>query len=159
VGKTTQHKNNRWNRNLFALIFVLLIGCSQVNDLPLTPEAAFGVPDVPRNARTFMRTFVVKATMSDAMRAADEALAAINFKERPDGSTNERRCGHRVTGWYDWAVWGCFYFVPGSESETIKGRVVTELWRTFGLSTRQEWDLLLTSAFQRRLRAIQEGTR
>ena len=158
MGKRTQHKTNRWNRNLFALIFVLLIGCSQVNDLPLTPEAAFDVPDVPRNARTFMQTFVVKATMSDAMRAADEALAAINFKERPDGSTNERRCGHRVTGWYDWAVWGCFYFAPGSESGTIKGRVVTENWRSFGQSSRQEWDLFLTSTFQRRLRAIQDGT-
>ena len=158
MGKRTQHKTNRWNRIPFALIFVLLIGCSQVNDLPLNPEAAFGLPDVPRNALTFMQTFVVKATMSDAMRAADEALAAINFKERPDGSTNERRCGHHITGWYDWAVWGCFYFAPGSESGSIKGRVVTENWRSFGQSSRQEWDLFLTSTFQRRLRAIQDGT-
>ena len=104
MGKRTQHKTNRWNRIPFALIFALLIGCSQVNDLPLTPEAAFNVPEVPRNARTFMQAFVVGATMSDAMRAADEALDAINFKERPEGSTNERHCGHRVTGWYDWAV-------------------------------------------------------
>ena len=158
MGKRMQHITYRWNRNLFAVIFVLLTGCSQVNDLPLNPEAAFGLPDVPRNALTFMQTFVVKATMSDAMRAADEALAAIDFKEPPDGSTNERRCGHRVTGWYDWAVWGCFYFAPGSESGTIKGRVVTENWRSFGQSSRQEWDLFLTSTFQRQLRAIQDGT-
>lgn len=158
MGKRIQHKTNRSKWNLFALIFVLLIGCSQVNDLPLTPEAAFNVPEVPRNARTFMQTFVVKATMSDAMRAADEALDAINFKE-PEGSTNERRCGHRVTGWYDWAVWGCFYFAPGSESGTIKGRVITENWRSFGQTSRQEWNLFLTSTFQRRLRAIQDGTR
>ena len=158
MGKRTQHKTNRWNRIPFALIFVLLIGCLQVNDLPLNPEAAFGLPDVPRNALTFMQTFVVKATMSDAMRAADEALAAIDFKEPPDGSTNERRRGHRITGWYDWAVWGCFYFAPGSESGTIKSRVVTENWRSFGQTSRQEWNLFLTSTFQRRLRAIQDGT-
>ena len=159
MGKRTQHKIKRWNRDLFALSFVLLIGCSQVNDLPLTSEAAFALPDVPRNDRTFMRTFVVKATTSDAMRAADEALAAIGFEERPDGSPNERRCGHRATGSADWAVWGCFYFAPGSESGTIKGLVITENWRSFGETTRQEWDLFLTSAFHRRLRAIQEGTR
>jgi hypothetical protein len=85
MGKRTQQKTNFQNRNLLASIFVLLLGCSQVNELPLTPDAAFTLPDVPRNARTFMRTFVVKATMSEAMRAADEALAAINFTERPDG--------------------------------------------------------------------------
>ena len=68
MGKRTRHKTNRWNRIPFALIFVLLIGCSQVNDLPLNPEAAFNFPEVPRNARTFMQTFVVGATMSDAMR-------------------------------------------------------------------------------------------
>jgi len=159
MGNRTQQKTNRRNRNLFASIFALLIGCSQVNELPLTSEAAFALPDVPRNARMFTRTFVVKATISDAMRAADEALAAIRFEPPPDGSTNERRCGHRVTGGYDWAVWGCFYFAPGSESGTIKGLVITENWRSFGETTRQEWDLFLTSAFHRRLRAIQEGTR
>ena len=159
MGKRTQQKTNLRNRNLFVSIFVLLIGCSQVNELPPNPDAAFTLPDVPRNARTFMQTFVVKATMSDAMRAADEALAAINFTDLPDGSTNERRCGHRVTGGYDWAVWGCFYFAPGSGSGTIKGRVITENWRSFGETTRQQWDLFLATAFQRQLRAIQDGTR
>ena len=81
------------------------------------------------------------------MRAADEALDAINFKERPEGSTNERHCGHRVTGWYDWAVWDCFYFAPGSESGTIKGRVITENWRSFGQTSRQEWNLFLLLHF------------
>jgi hypothetical protein len=47
MGKRIQHKTNRSKWNLFALIFVLLIGCSQVNDLPLTPEVAFNVPEVP----------------------------------------------------------------------------------------------------------------
>jgi len=35
-------------------------------------------------------------------------------------------------------VWGCFYFAPGSESGTIKGLVITENWRSFGETNRQE---------------------
>jgi hypothetical protein len=104
-----------------------------------------------------MQTFVVKATNSDAIRAADQVLAELRFEERPDRSTNGRRCGHRVTGWYDWAVWGCFYFAPSPESGMIKGRVITENWRSFGETTRQEWDMFLARVFQSRLRAIQEG--
>jgi hypothetical protein len=136
-----------------------LVACSQANDLPQSSKAAFALPEVPRNERTFVETFVVRATMSDAMRAAELALGAVKFEERRDSSNNERRCGHRATGWYDWAAWGCFYFAPGSSDGELKGRVIVETWRSFGLSTRQPWDSFLAAAFQNRLRALQEGVR
>ena len=157
MNKRTQCNRKRWHQRLLAAIFMLLMGCSQINDLPRSSEAAFALPDVPRNERTFMETFVVKATMSEAMKAAEQALAYTRFEERPGSWTNERRCGQRITGWYDWAVWGCFYFARGSADGTLNGRVITESWRSFGLTTRLPWDSLLTSAFQNRLRTIQEG--
>jgi hypothetical protein len=138
---------------------VLLLGCAQTNDLPQTTKAAFNLPAVPPNARTFTRTFVVKAMRPDAMKAADEALAALNFEQRPEDSNEERRCGHRLTGWYDWAVWGCFYFAPGTDAGTLTGRVITEEWRSFGLSRRQQWDSFLAAAFENRLALIQAAAR
>ena len=44
MGKRTQHKTNRWHRIPFALIFVLLIGCSQVNDLRRLRAIQDGTP-------------------------------------------------------------------------------------------------------------------
>lgn len=157
MSKRTPHDRRHGNQVLLTAIFMLLMGCSQMNDLPLSSEAAFALPEVPPNERTFMETFVVKATMSDAMRAAEQALASVRFEERPDSRTDDRRCGHYTTGWYDWAVWGCFYFARGNADGTLQGRVVTESWRSFGLSTRQPWDSFLAAAFQNKLRAIQQG--
>jgi len=150
--------------NVCGLVFwafssLLLAACSQTNHLPTSAEAAFAFPNIPPNERTFMQSFVVKATLPDATRAAEQALDAMRFEERPESSTNERRCGQRFTGWYEWAVWGCFYFAPGSESGTVRGRVITENWRSFGLNTRQEWHSLLAGAFQGRLRALQQENR
>jgi hypothetical protein len=145
--------------SLFSLCFVLALGCSQTNDLPQTTEAAFNVPAVPPNARRFTRTFVVNATRRDAIKAADEALAAVGFEQKSDDSSDERRCGHRLTGWYDWAVWGCFYFLPAGNGNSLTGRVITEEWRSFGLSSRQEWESFLAAAFQNSLEKIHPTTR
>jgi hypothetical protein len=144
---------------LLVLSSASVAACSQTNHLPTSAEAAFAYPKIPLNERTFTQDFVVTASLSEATRAAAQALDAMRFEQRPENSTNERRCGQRFTGWYEWAVWGCFYFAPGSESGTVRGRVITENWRSFGLSTRQEWDSLLAAAFQGRLRALQQENR
>lgn len=155
--KGMQHQRERWRQVVLAAIVALLVGCSQANHLPVSSEAAFAFPEVPPNERTFMQTFVVKATMNDAMKAAEQALAYNRFEERRDSWTDERRCGQRVTGGYDWAVWGCFYFMRGNADGTLKGRVITESWRSFGVTSRRPWDEFLTRVFQERLRMIQRS--
>jgi hypothetical protein len=137
-------------RMLF-LLLGLLTGCSQLSDLPHTATAAFALKDAPRSGNTLMETFVVKATTGDALKAAEYALVSANFEARPESWTDERRCGEYTTGWYDWAMGGCFYFQPAADG-TIRGRVIVESWNSFGVTTRQPWHLHLANAFQNRLR-------
>jgi hypothetical protein len=141
-------------RILGMVVPFLLAGCSQLSDLPPTANAAFALKDVPRSGNTLMETFTVKATVSDALKAAEYALASSDFEARPVSWTNEKRCGEYTTGWYDWAMWGCFYFQPAADG-MLRGRVIVESWNSFGVTTRQPWYLHLTNAFQNRLRSIQ----
>lgn len=142
---------------MFSVVTVLLMqltGCSQLIDLPKTSDAAFALPDVPRSGNTLLETFTVKATLSDAHKAAEYALASNNFKARPASWNDEKRCGEYTTGWYDWAMWGCIYFQPTKDG-MLRGRVIVESWNSFGVTTRQPWHLHLANAFQNRLRATQ----
>jgi hypothetical protein len=141
-------------RILIALAGILLTGCSQLSDLPTTANAAFALKDAPRSGNTLMETFTVKATVSDALTAAEYALISTDFEARPASWTHEKRCGEYTTGMYDWAMWGCFYFQPAADG-MIQGRVIVESWNSFGVTTRQPWHLHLTNAFQNRLRSIQ----
>lgn len=127
----------------------------QISDLPKTADAAFAVPDVARSGNTLVETVIVKASLSDAQKAAEYALASNRFEARPQTWTNEKRCGEYTTGWYDWAMWGCFYFQPTNDG-MLRGRVIVESWNSFGLTTRQPWQLNLANAFKNRLRSTQD---
>lgn len=139
---------------IFVIFTVLLAGCSQLNDLPKTADAAFALPDTPRAGNTLLETFIVQATLADAQKAAEYALVSNDFEVRPASWTAERRCGEYTTGWYDWAMWGCFYFKPQADG-TLRARVIVESWNSFGVTTRQPWHLNLANAFQNRIRSVQ----
>jgi hypothetical protein len=143
-----------WILSASAVLLLFIVDCSQINDLPRTADAAFALPDVGRSGTTLVQTFTVKATLNDAMKAAEYALTSTDFDPRQDSWTKERRCGEYTTGWYDWAMWGCFYFQPTTDG-MIRSRVIVESWNSFGVKTRQPWHLHLVTAFQNRLRDIQ----
>jgi hypothetical protein len=87
-----------------------------------------------------METFIVKATMAQALSAAEYALLSARFYTRPESHTDDRRCGEYTTGLEDWGMWSCFYFLP-AEGETLRGRVVVESWNSFGATTNQPWHI------------------
>jgi len=140
-------------RILVAVVWPLFTGCSQLSDLPPTANAAFALKDAPGSGNTLMETFTVKATVSDALKAAEYALTSTGFEVRPTSWTTERRCGEYTTGLHEWAMWGCLYFQPAAEG-LIRGRVIVESWNSFGVTTGQPWHLHLTNAFQNSLRSI-----
>jgi hypothetical protein len=141
-------------RIAISISLTFLTGCSQLSDLPPTANAAFALPDVPRNGNTLLETFTVTATLNEAQKAAEYALASNNFEARPASWTTEKRCGEYTTGWYDWAMGGGFYFQP-TQDGMLRSRVIVESWNSFGVTTRQPWHLHLANAFQNRLRSTQ----
>jgi hypothetical protein len=138
------------------ILLILIVGCSQLSDLPNTAATAFALPDVPRSGSTMMETVVVKTTLTDAQKAAEYALSSNRFDARPETWTNDRRCGKYTTGWNDWAIWGCFYFQPTNDDQ-IRSRIIVESWNNFGVRTAQPWHLNLANAYQNRLRSTQSN--
>lgn len=57
----------------------IFVGCSHLSDLPQTADAAFSLPDMPRKGNTLLETFTVRATLDEARKAAEYALASNNF--------------------------------------------------------------------------------
>ena len=143
----------------FVVLLVASTGCaSQLSDLPSTSGAAFALEDRPRRNTTLMETVVVKGTIADALKAAEEAFVSVGFEERPASWTAERRCAEYTLSWHEWPFWGCMYFEPGPEG-SLRCRIIVESWTSFGVKTSQPWHLHLAAAFQGRLRAIQDARR
>jgi hypothetical protein len=112
------------------------------------------LPDVPRRGNTLMETFTIKATLDEARKAAEYALASNSFDERPASRTDDRQCGKHTISLNEWAMWGCFYFQPIQDG-MLRGRVIVESWNSLGATTDQLWQLHLVNAFQNRLRLMQ----
>ena len=140
---------------MIAILIVTLlafVSCAQLSELPPTAKDAFALPD--RSTRsTQVETFIAGNDLAKAMDAAEYALDSVLFESRPESWTPERRCGEYTTGMYDWAMWGCFYFLPDSDG-ILKGRVVVESWNSFGVTTNKPWSVMLVSAFRNRMEMI-----
>ncbi|HET8671207.1 MAG TPA: hypothetical protein VFM05_11435 [Candidatus Saccharimonadales bacterium] len=142
---------------MLPLIFLLvIIGCSQLSDLPNTADSAFALRDVPRSGNTMMESVVARTTLTDAQKAAEYALLSNHFDPRPETWTKDRRCGKYSTSWNEWAMWGCFYFQPTNDDQ-IRSRIIVKSWNNFGVRTGQPWHLNLANAYQNRLRSTESN--
>ena len=144
-------------RIIFALLGAALIsGCASLNELPADARSAFSLKEPLASHTTRMESFIVEANIDQAMSAAEYALTSSRFYVRPEGSTADRRCGEYTTGLNEWGMWSCFYFLPGKDPKTLRGRVIVESWNSFGATTGQSWHSILAASFQNRLRVLQE---
>jgi len=138
------------------LAAALMCGCASLNELPPDAQSAFALKEPLASHTTRMESFIAQATIDEAMSAAEYALTSSRFYVRPAGSTADRRCGEYTTGLDEWGMWGCFYFLPGKDPKTLRGRVIVESWNSFGATTGQSWHSILAGSFQNRLRVLQE---
>lgn len=144
---------------IFIMLYLLLSGCaSHLSDLPPTSQAAFAIDDHPRQDRLLMESLIVQGTIDDALKAAEEAFASVGFDARPESWTTERRCAEYMTSLHEWPFWGYIYF-EAKPDNSLRCRIIVKSWTSFGFTTSQPWHLHLSTAFQNRLRAIQESRR
>jgi hypothetical protein len=134
----------------------LMSGCAALHELPADARSAFALEEPLASHTTRMESFTVEAKIDEAISAAEYALTSSRFYVRSEGSTADRRCGEYTTGLYEWAMWSCFYFLPGKDAKTLRGRVIVESWNSFGFTTSQSWHSILAASFQNRLRVLQE---
>src|SRR5262249_5481154 len=89
------------NRTASLLSVALIAGCAPatLSDLPSTAHEAsqWRITD-----STWIETLTVRASSTDILRAAEQALVAVGFDERRERWTDERRCGEYPMGCHEW---------------------------------------------------------